>query len=38
MIDSLGWELFKFIVARHDEVLTLNTTIHPIQGGDFCFY
>lgn len=33
MIDSLGWELFKFIVARHDEVLTLNTTTHPIQGG-----
>lgn len=34
MIDSLGWELFKFIVARHDEVLTLNTTTtHPIRGG-----
>lgn len=37
MIDSLGWELFKFIVARHDEVLTLNTTTHPIQGGGFLF-
>lgn len=32
MIDSVEWELFKFIVARHDEVLVLNTTTHPFQG------